>query len=89
MDNDRQLSHGLKKGHTHLAGYKTLGQKIKASLNYDRTKRDANVVIDIEGHLVSGDLKETRRCLKGWYTAALDRPSKPCHDSMDKQTAEM
>ena len=27
-------------------------------------------------------------CLKGWYAAAGDRPPKPCHETMAKQTAE-
>ena len=47
-----------------------------------------NAACNIEGHLELGDLKEAWRCLKGLYTAALDRPPKPCHNSMEKQTAE-
>jgi hypothetical protein len=65
------------------------GRQIKASLNSDRIKRAANVATDIEAHLAAGDLKEAWRCLKGWYTAASDRLPKPCHASMDKQTAEI
>ena len=57
-------------------------------LNLDRTKRAANVVSNIEGNWELGDLKEAWRYLKGWYTTALGRPPKPCHNSMDKQTVE-
>ena len=63
-------------------------RKTKASLNSDRRKKAANVAIDIDGHLVSGNLKEARCCLKNWYTAAMDKPPKPCHASMEKQTVE-
>ena len=40
------------------------------------------------GHLKGGELAEAWRCLKGWYAAARDRPPKPCHETMGKQTAE-
>ena len=40
------------------------------------------------GHLEGGELAESWRCLKGWYAEAGDRPPKPCHETMGKQTAE-
>ena len=39
-------------------------------------------------HPEGGELAEAWRCLKGWYAAAGDRPPKPCHKTMAKQTAE-
>ena len=35
-----------------------------------------------------GDLNETWRCLKGWYTTEFDRAPKLCYDSMKNQTKE-
>ena len=40
------------------------------------------------GLLEAGDLAEAWSSWKGWYTAAADWPPKPCHETMEKQTAE-
>ena len=42
----------------------------------------------IEQKLAEGETQEAWRLLKGWYRSAEDRPSKPCHDAMTKQTKD-
>ena len=39
-------------------------------------------------HLQDGDLREAWRTLRGWYRDAGERPPTPCHQKMEKQTAE-
>ena len=65
-----------------------LGRQIKAALNKDRGKRAADVAGEIEAKLAAGEMQEAWKLLKGWYRAAEDRPPKPCHASMARQTAE-
>ena len=65
-----------------------LGREVKASLKADRKVRAEKAADAVESHLASGDLKEAWRSLKGWYSEASDRASKPCYESMIKQTQE-
>ena len=37
----------------------------------------------IKGHLDTGDLEETWKCLKAWYRNAVDRIPKPCFLSLE------
>ena len=65
-----------------------LVRKIKAHLQDDRRHMTAAVKASIMGHLEGGELAEAWKCLKAWYAASGDRPPKPCHETMDKQTVE-
>jgi hypothetical protein len=49
-----------------------IGQQIADGLKGDRQQQTASVVETIEGHLASREMKEARRCLKGWYTATFE-----------------
>ena len=67
---------------------RTHNRRIKAALKEDRRKRAADVAETIELKLAEGEMQEAWRLLKGWYRSAEDRPPKPCHDAMTKQTKD-
>ena len=42
----------------------------------------------IEGLMAAGELKETWRCLKGWYSTVEDCAPKASHNTFVRQTEE-
>jgi len=54
----------------------------------DRRKCAAHAADTIELKLAEGKMQEAWRLLKGWHRLARDMPSKPCHNTMAKQTEE-
>jgi hypothetical protein len=65
-----------------------LRQKIWDALCGDRRARTAQVGSMIETKLAGGNVQESCHHLKGWYRAALETTTRPCPQTMVKQTAE-
>jgi hypothetical protein len=69
-------------------GGRHLQQKIWDALRGDRRTQTAQVGSMIEAKLAGGNVQESFRHLKGWYRAALETTTRPCPETMVKQTAE-
>jgi hypothetical protein len=65
-----------------------IGRQITAGLKGDRATWAAVAAEKIEGHLVTGELKEAWWSLKGWYKATTDRAPKASKMSLAAQTAK-
>jgi hypothetical protein len=61
-------------------------RQIKATLASNRKQHTATVRDKIEGLMAAGELKETWRCLKGWYSTVEDCAPKASHNTLVRQT---
>jgi hypothetical protein len=69
-------------------GGQRLRRRIWDVLRGDRGAQTARVGDLIQAKLAGGDVQEAFRHLKGWYRAALETTTRPCPQTMAKQTAE-
>jgi hypothetical protein len=69
-------------------GGQCLWRKIWDALCGDRRARTAQVGSMIDAKLTEGNVQESFRHLKGWYWAASETTTRPCPQTMVKQTAE-
>ena len=61
---------------------------IHAALKKDHAARTAQVGESIIAELVKGNVHEAFRHLKGWYRSATEMQTRPCIQTMEKQTME-
>jgi hypothetical protein len=71
-----------------LTGGRHLRRKIWDALRGDRSARTAQVGSMIEAKLAGGNVQESFCHLKGWYRATSETITRPCPQTMVKQTAE-
>ena len=69
-------------------GGRRLRRKIWDALRGDRRAWTAQVGSMIEAELAGGNIQESFCHLKGWYRAASETTTRPCPQTMVKQTAE-
>jgi hypothetical protein len=69
-------------------GARRMQRQIWAALRGDREARTLRVGNLIEAKLAGGDVQEAFRHLKGWYRAASETTTRPCPQTMARQTAK-
>jgi hypothetical protein len=67
---------------------RTMQRQIWTALRGDRATRTSHVGECIEHELAGGNVQEAFRHLKGWYRAASETTSRPCPQTMERQTAK-
>ena len=78
----------LRSGKIGQAAVQGMKRKVQAELKANKSWLTAKVGESIVSELSKGNVKEAFRHLKGWYRTALETQSRPCHQTMERQTVE-
>ena len=71
-----------------MAKGQRLNREIKQVLKAGRVELTLRTGEALMGHLMSGNTKEARRTLHGWYRKAREKAPKPCYDTTEKHILE-
>ena len=63
-------------------------RKFDSSLKQDRIDRAKHAAEKINAHFKSNEIHEAFDVAEGWYKTAKDVPSKPCYETLERQTVE-